>query len=48
LAIDVWEHAYFLQYLNLRNDYIESFFRVINWDFADDMYRRQAIPGFVG
>ncbi|GMA99591.1 superoxide dismutase [Pelosinus sp. IPA-1] len=31
LAIDVWEHAYYLKYKNLRADYIESFFQIIDW-----------------
>lgn len=34
MVVDVWEHAYFLQYLNLRGDYIDSWFHVVDWDSA--------------
>ena len=39
LTIDVWEHAYYVDYRNARAKYIEEFWSIINWQFVEANYR---------
>ena len=44
LNIDVWEHAYYIKYHNVRQEYLEAIFHVINWEEAGKRYDNRLIP----
>jgi len=35
LTVDIWEHAYYIDYRNLRASYLQNFTKIINWDFVN-------------
>ena len=39
LALDVWEHAYYLKYKNLRADYLKALWGIIDWSVAEERYK---------
>lgn len=40
LTCDVWEHAYYIDYRNVRANYVENFWKIVNWDFVADNFAK--------
>ncbi|KAK4483065.1 hypothetical protein RD792_010241 [Penstemon davidsonii] len=43
LGVDVWEHAYYLQYKNVKPDYLKNIWKVMNWNYATQVYEKECI-----
>jgi Fe-Mn family superoxide dismutase len=41
LGLDLWEHAYYLKYKNKRDEYVQNFWKVVNWEFVNKLYNDQ-------
>ncbi|QFR49330.1 superoxide dismutase [Sulfurimonas lithotrophica] len=48
LVCDVWEHAYYIDYRNVRPKYLEEFWAYINWDFVSETYDKTDNDVFIG
>jgi len=43
LVCDVWEHAYYIDYRNARKKYVESWFKIVNWNFAIENLQKSGV-----
>ena len=43
LTVDIWEHAYYIDYRNLRPSYLQNFTKIINWDFVNQNMKRNTL-----
>lgn len=43
LAIDVWEHAYYVDYKNVRADYVKQIWKIVNWKDVEKRYLSVAV-----
>ncbi|KAG7946668.1 hypothetical protein I3843_14G052600 [Carya illinoinensis] len=41
IGIDVWEHAYYLQYRDVKSNYLKNIWKVINWKYASEIYEKE-------
>ena len=40
ITVDLWEHAYYIDYRNVRPDYLKGFWALVNWDFANENFAK--------
>ena len=46
LTVDIWEHAYYLDYQNRRADYIDAYFKIVNWDVVSRRFAASLFSSF--
>jgi Fe-Mn family superoxide dismutase len=48
LTCDVWEHAYYIDYRNSRKDFVQAFWKLVNWEFVASNWKQRASPRLKG